>query len=235
MSAPTVGRVNGSAYPFPPATLLPKARALVSETGALPSENALMREFSISRTKAKAVRAELATDAPADPVTAAPEPVAERAPVAPAPPVPVPASEPVAVAECAPERTPSTAGRWHAWGGFLFGTVASLAANVAHAQQHIGAQLVAAFAPLALLVVVEVSARVEWAPSVRFVLARWVGVGAVALIAFTVSYRAQAALFLSYGLDPLSAAILPLAVDGLMLVCGAALLSIGGRRTQAVT
>lgn len=223
MTATLNGKVNGSAYPIPVEALLPKAQKLTEELGSVPSRNRLMTELKIGRDKANAVLAELLADDPTLPGVRDPFGAGDVD----TPLVPSPLVE-VAVAP-GPE-TRSAAGRWHAWGGFLFAAIASLAANVAHAHDGWGPRLTAAFAPLALVLAVEVAARVDWRSGREWWLARWVGTGSVAVITFVVSYRAQAALFKTYGLDWISAAILPLAVDGLMLVCIAALLSIGNRR-----
>jgi hypothetical protein len=47
---------TGSAYPAPVETLLPRARELVTETGAVPSRNKLMTAFRIGAPKASALR-----------------------------------------------------------------------------------------------------------------------------------------------------------------------------------
>jgi hypothetical protein len=52
---------RSSAYPVPVADLVPKARELAAELGAVPSRNRLMSEFRIGAAKARAVLAELTT------------------------------------------------------------------------------------------------------------------------------------------------------------------------------
>jgi hypothetical protein len=49
-----------------------------------------------------------------------------------------------------------------AWGAFVLGVVASVAANVAHARPEVGPRLASAFAPVALLLTVEIMSRVPW-------------------------------------------------------------------------
>jgi len=90
-----------------------------------------------------------------------------------------------------------------------------------------GAQLFAAFFPAALLVTVEVLARVSWPSGWAWTLARFGGAGLVALVAAVVSYLHLSGLLAAYGEDRLTTWIGPLAVDGLMVVCGFALLAIG--------
>jgi hypothetical protein len=116
-----------------------------------------------------------------------------------------------------------------AWTAFLLGIGASVAANVAHARPEIGPRLASAFAPLALVLAVELAVRLQWRPGWRWMLGRWGGTGLVAVVTAVVSYRHQVGLLAGYGEDPISAAILPLSVDGLMLTSAAALLALSGR------
>jgi hypothetical protein len=119
-----------------------------------------------------------------------------------------------------------------AWSGFLLGVAASVAANVAHAQPGIGPRIAGAFVPLALLLAVECMTRPRWnrRPGTwstwGWGLARYGGTGLVALVAAVMSYRHMSALLTGYGEDALNAAIGPLAVDGLMVVAGFALLAM---------
>jgi hypothetical protein len=114
-----------------------------------------------------------------------------------------------------------------AWSAFGLGVAASVAANVAHAQPQIGPRVAAAFVPLALLLAVECMSRPRWhRAGAWWGLARYGGTGLVALVAAVMSYRHMRSLLLSYGEDPLNAAIGPLAVDGLMVVAGFALLAM---------
>ncbi len=126
----------------------------------------------------------------------------------------------------------ATATRGRAWArlGFGTGVGASLAANVAHSyirpHPQVGAIVAAAFWPVALLIALEVIARVQWPAGWRWRALRYGGFSAVALIAAVISYRHMAGLLSSYGEDTLSSHIGPLAVDGLMVVCSGALLAI---------
>ncbi|GAA1702477.1 DUF2637 domain-containing protein [Fodinicola feengrottensis] len=129
--------------------------------------------------------------------------------------------------------------------GLTAGVVVSVAANIAHsflppeglaataaAQWHpaLGAVLAAAWWPLALFLAVEVLTRVRWQTGPWWATARYGGVTVVAVVAAIVSYRHMAGLLTAYGEDWLSSHIGPLAVDGLMVVAGLALLSIGAHR-----
>lgn len=132
-----------------------------------------------------------------------------------------------------------TAGKGWASVAFGLGVAVSVAANVGHTwyipgagRPPVGAQLAAAFYPLALLLVVEILARVPWPSSPWWTAARFGGASVVAAVAAVVSYRHMSALLAAYGEDALTAAIGPLAVDGLMVVASFALLAIG-RQTHA--
>ena len=119
-----------------------------------------------------------------------------------------------------------------AWGAFVLGVVASVAANVAHARSGMGPRLASAFAPVALLLTVEIMSRVPWPSGRTWALSRWAGTGAVALVAAVTSYRHMSALLASYGEDELTALIQPLCVDGLMVVASLALLALGANESD---
>lgn len=114
--------------------------------------------------------------------------------------------------------------------GFAIGVLASLSANVAHvyvlSRPPIGAVIASAFWPLALLISIEVIARVDWPVGRWWWSVRYGGLTTVAAIAAVISYKHMAGLLRFYGEDGLSAALGPIAVDGLMLVCSAALLAL---------
>ncbi|WP_433465816.1 DUF2637 domain-containing protein [Spirillospora sp. CA-128828] len=138
----------------------------------------------------------------------------------------------------------NTAKIW-ATGAFLLGVGVSISANVAHTyypaaevlrgahktaeewSPPVGAQLAAAFYPLALLLVVELLSRVEWPATWGWQASRYGGTALVAGVAAVVSYRHMSALLDAYGEDDLTAMIGPLAVDGLMVVASFALLALG--------
>src|ERR687885_598582 len=91
-------------------------------------------------------------------------------------------------------------GRAWAYAAAALGAVVSVAANVGHSyvpptpaagtwRPHAGAVLLAAFWPVALLLAVEVLARVPWPPARRWGLLRLGGVVPVAVVAAVVSYR----------------------------------------------
>lgn len=114
------------------------------------------------------------------------------------------------------------------WVAFVLGAVASVAANVAHAAERaehvgVGGMLAAGWAPVALLLVAEMVTRSRTRGPWWSVAARWTGTGIVATVAAVVSFGHMRDLLLSYGESPLVAHLLPLSVDGLVLVASVAL------------
>lgn len=142
-------------------------------------------------------------------------------------------------------------GRGWAYAGVVLGGAVSIAANVAHSYvpptgdklpvetasliadgkwaPELGAVLGAVFWPLALFVAIEILARTNWPDMTRWVLLRFGGLIPVGVVAAVVSYRHMSGLLEHYGEDPLTVAIGPLAVDGLMVVATGALIATGGR------
>lgn len=122
------------------------------------------------------------------------------------------------------------------WTAFLLGAGASIAANVAHAAERsadgtdTGAMLFAAWAPVALLLVAEMMVRGQ-RPRGLLSAVEWIGAFLVALAAAVVSYGHMRGLLLQYGESELVAVLLPLSVDGLVVVASVALAA--GRRNKA--
>ena len=131
--------------------------------------------------------------------------------------------------------TPDRPGRVSAWAAFILGVAASVAANVAHAQPQLGARLASGFAPVALLLTVEIMSRVPWPAGGWWTFGRFAGTGTVALVAGVTSYSHMYGLLRHYGETKLIAAIQPACVDGLMVVASLALLALGQHQpTEAV-
>jgi hypothetical protein len=123
--------------------------------------------------------------------------------------------------------------RWAVRGTLILGVAASVAANVLHARDNPISQAIAAWPPLALLITVEVVARV---PIIRHWLGmvRVLGVTVIAGIAAWVSYWHMAGVAQRYGEATGAAHLLPLSVDGLIVVASVCLVELGGRdRTPA--
>lgn len=118
--------------------------------------------------------------------------------------------------------------RWGVRAVLTLGVAASVVANVLHARQNPISQVIAAWPPLALLLTVELISRV---PVHRRSLAavRLVATATIAGIAAWVSYWHMAGVAARYGEDPAAAHMLPLSVDGLVVVASVCLVEIAGR------
>lgn len=106
--------------------------------------------------------------------------------------------------------------------------LASVAANVLAAEPTVIARCVAAWPPIALLLVVDVLGRVPSNPGVGGRLSS-VAAGLVALVAAIASFSHVRHVALEVGESELVAWILPLSVDGLAVVCSVALVEINRR------
>lgn len=117
-------------------------------------------------------------------------------------------------------------GRFMAYLLLAGGTLATVAANYAHAQDNIGAKLLSAVVPMLLFIAFHVAAADG----------RWwirLSTGVVALVCFAISFDHIMHLADSYGESDLSAVLYPLAIDGAMIV-GTFVLSRSADRTAAV-
>ena len=118
--------------------------------------------------------------------------------------------------------------RWAVRATLTLGVAASVAANVLHALPNPISQAIAAWPPLALLLTVELISRV---PMHRRLLAaaRLAATAGIAAIAAWVSYWHMAGVAARYGESTSSAYLLPLSVDGLIVVGSVSLVELAGR------
>jgi hypothetical protein len=134
-----------------------------------------------------------------------------------------------------------------AWGGFILGLTASVLANVLDTwlpathqppgwEPGLAPQIGAAVWPAALMFALEALSRVPWPGGFWWLVARYGGVGIVALGSAAISYSHVHDVLMSWGYGAGSAATGPLVIDGLMIICGFALLAIShtspGHRQQ---
>jgi hypothetical protein len=124
--------------------------------------------------------------------------------------------------------------RWAVRAALLLGVAASVAANILHAQPHLVSQLIAAWPPVALLLTVELISRVP-VHRVALAAARLAATTAIAGIACWVSYWHMVAVAARYGETGLSAYLLPVSVDGLVVVASVSLVELSGRLRAAQT
>lgn len=140
---------------------------------------------------------------------------------------------------------PAPGGRLVAWTGFVFGSIMSIAANVLHAwlpaghepagwSPGIAPQVGAAVWPIGLMLAVEALSRIHWPKGLAWGVARFGGAGAVAVGSAVISYGHLRDVLVAWQYGPMAAAVGPLVLDGLMVVCGFALLAISRTSTGGV-
>src|SRR5437764_7161503 len=124
--------------------------------------------------------------------------------------------------------------RWAVRATLVLGVAASVAANILHAERNPVSQVIAAWPPLALLLTVELISRV---PVHRRSLAivRLAATTTIAGIAAWVSYWHMAGVASRYGETGASPYLLPLSVDGLVIVASVSLVELAGRIRLAET
>ncbi|MFV2102095.1 DUF2637 domain-containing protein [Micromonospora sp. LOL_024] len=119
--------------------------------------------------------------------------------------------------------------RWAVRATLALGVAASVAANVLHARPNPISQIIAAWPPLALLLTVELISRV---PHHRWHLGaiRVTAAAVIAAIAAWVSYWHLVGVAVRYGETGYGAAyLLPISVDGLVIVASVSLVEISAR------
>ncbi|WP_305782691.1 DUF2637 domain-containing protein [Symbioplanes lichenis] len=118
--------------------------------------------------------------------------------------------------------------RWAVRATLVLGVAASVMANILHALDNPISQAIAAWPPLALLLTVELISRV---PVHRrsLAVARFAATATIAGIAAWVSYWHMVGVAARYGETGASPYLLPLSVDGLIVVASICLVELGGR------
>ncbi|MBM0238697.1 DUF2637 domain-containing protein, partial [Micromonospora sp. ATA32] len=122
--------------------------------------------------------------------------------------------------------------RWGVRLVLALGVAASIAGNVLHARDELISQIISAWSPLALLLTIELISRVP-VHSRRLAVGRWAATALIAGIAAWVSYWHMAAVASRYGETNGSQYLLPLSVDGLVVVASICLVELGGRIATA--
>ncbi len=118
--------------------------------------------------------------------------------------------------------------RWAVRATLTLGVAASVVANILHARHNPISQAIAAWPPLALLLTVELTSRI---PMHKRSLAatRVLSTVAIAGIAAWVSYWHMQDVAVRYGETTSSAYLLPISVDGLIVVASVSLVELAGR------
>lgn len=128
---------------------------------------------------------------------------------------------------------PRVPGRLLAWAALLTALAASVGANVAFARPAIGPRLSSAVAPVLVVLAAGLLERVPLAGVAHW--RRWLaygGLGVVVVAAFVTSYDHQHALLINYGNTETAAVLLPIAVDGLIVLASVCLTVIAERRRE---
>ncbi len=118
--------------------------------------------------------------------------------------------------------------RWGVRAVLTLGVAASVTANVLHARPHPISQAIAAWPPVALLLTVELISRVP-VHHRGLATVRILATAAIAGIAAWVSYWHMAGVAARYGETGASPYLLPLSVDGLIVVASVCLVELAGR------
>lgn len=118
--------------------------------------------------------------------------------------------------------------RWAVRATLLLGVVASVAANILHADPNPVSQTIAAWPPLALLLTVELISRVP-VHHRTLTRVRLVATTAIASIAAWVSFWHMAGVAARYGETGAAPYLIPLSVDGLIVVASICLVELGAR------
>jgi hypothetical protein len=124
--------------------------------------------------------------------------------------------------------------RWGVRAALLLGVATSVAANILHAQPNPISQTIAAWPPLALLLTVDLISRVPvrkgW-----LAIVRRTATGALAAIAAFVSYGHMVGVVARYGEVGAVPYLIPLSVDGLVVVASVCLVELNASVKQADT
>ncbi|MFV2102800.1 DUF2637 domain-containing protein [Micromonospora sp. LOL_024] len=156
-------------------------------------------------------------------------------PGTPIPAEPVPTVTPARVEQPPPDRAELRSlkrVRWAVRGVLALGVAASIAGNVLHARDELISQIISAWSPLALLLTIELISRVP-VHTRHLAVGRWAATALIAGIAAWVSYWHMAAVAARYGETNGSQYLLPLSVDGLVVVASICLVELGGRIAAA--
>ncbi|MBN1173818.1 MAG: DUF2637 domain-containing protein [Micromonosporaceae bacterium] len=118
--------------------------------------------------------------------------------------------------------------QWAVRATLVLGVAASVTANILHARPHPIAQAIAAWPPFALLITVELVSRVPMHRRSLGII-RIIATTGIAGIAAFVSYQHMAGVASRYGEVGVAPYLLPLSVDGLIIVASVSLAELAGR------
>jgi hypothetical protein len=122
--------------------------------------------------------------------------------------------------------------QWAVRATLALGVAASVTANILHAQPNPISQAIAAWPPLALLITVELVTRIPVHRRSLGVI-RIVAASTIAAIAAWISYHHMVGVVARYGETGTVPYLLPLSVDGLIIVASVSLVELAARRREA--
>ncbi|WP_433530267.1 DUF2637 domain-containing protein [Micromonospora sp. CA-263727] len=122
--------------------------------------------------------------------------------------------------------------QWAVRATLALGVAASVTANILHAQANPISQTIAAWPPLALLITVELVTRIPVHHRALGAI-RIVAATAIAAIAAFISYHHMVGVVARYGETGTVPYLLPLSVDGLIIVASVSLVELAARRRDA--
>ncbi|QDY06814.1 DUF2637 domain-containing protein [Micromonospora sp. HM134] len=122
--------------------------------------------------------------------------------------------------------------QWAVRATLTLGVAASVTANILHAQANPIAQAIAAWPPLALLITVELVTRIPVHQRALGAI-RVIAASAIAAIAAWISYHHMVGVVARYGETGTVPYLLPLSVDGLIIVASVSLVELSARRRES--
>lgn len=125
-------------------------------------------------------------------------------------------------------------GRFLSWTALIIALSASVGANVASARQQLGPQMCAGIAPVLTALAVGLLERVSLEKArVWQRVAAWLALGLIASLSFVTSYQHQYALLARWGNPAVATLVLPIAVDGLIVMASVCLSVIAEQKRQS--
>ncbi|MFJ8685501.1 DUF2637 domain-containing protein [Micromonospora wenchangensis] len=122
--------------------------------------------------------------------------------------------------------------QWAVRATLALGVAASVTANILHAQANPIAQAIAAWPPLALLITVELVTRIPVHQRALGAI-RVIAASTIAAIAAWISYHHMVGVVARYGETGTVPYLLPLSVDGLIIVASVSLVELSARRRES--
>lgn len=124
--------------------------------------------------------------------------------------------------------------KWICWGFFIFGAAATIMVNLAYVPSGWGPKLTSVIAPISVLGVVEILARVPFPKKFWWSFSKYSILTIVGVSALFASYWHMAHLFLRYEEDTAVAWILPVVPDGMMVISALGMIALSNMRDHRI-